>query len=219
MTVAEHPLWRPFAAGSNAARQSERVAFRQKEPGAPQPYDPGWSDAYAHVRDLVTGALGADHRIQHVGSTAVPGMTAKPVIDVDLLVPDVLDEDAWLPALEAVGFRLLFRDAIAGDPHRQLTLGEPNTNLHVWGPRAVEPQRHRLFVAWLRDHPEDRQVYAETKARAVRGEAGLRYNDAKAAVVYDIYERAFAADPEHAHDPRPPIVNARDHGRTRSCDH
>lgn len=203
MTVAEHPLWRPFAAGSNAARQSERVAFRQTEPGAPQPYDPGWSDAYAHVRDLVTAALGADHRIQHVGSTAVPGMTAKPVIDVDLLVPDVLDEDAWLPALEAVGFRLLFRDAIAGDPHRQLTLGEPNTNLHVWGPRAVEPQRHRLFVAWLRDHPEDRQVYAEAKARAVRGEAGLRYNDAKAAVVYDIYERAFAADPEHAHDPRP----------------
>lgn len=203
MTVAEHPLWRPFAAGSNAARQTERVAFRQTEPGAPQPYDPGWSDAYAHVRDLVTGALGADHRIQHVGSTAVPGMTAKPVIDVDLLVPDVLDEDAWLPALEAVGFRLLFRDAIAGDPHRQLTLGEPNTNLHVWGPHAVEPQRHRLFVAWLRDHPEDRHRYADAKARAVRGEDGLRYNDAKAAVVYDIYERAFAADREHDHDPRP----------------
>ncbi|MFJ4296879.1 GrpB family protein [Curtobacterium sp. NPDC089689] len=203
MTVPEHPLWRPFAAGSNATRQSERVAFRQTEPGPPQPYDPRWPDAYTLVRDLVVGALGDHPRVQHVGSTAVPGMTAKPVVDVDLLVPDVLDEGAWLPQLEAVGFRLLFRDAIAGDPHRQLTLGDPNTNLHVWGPGAVEPQRHRVFVRWLREHAEDRQVYADAKARAVRGEDGLRYNDAKAAVVYDIYERAFAADPEHGHDPRP----------------
>lgn len=185
------------------------MAFRQTEPGSPQPYDPGWRDSYSHVRDLVTEALGADHRIQHAGSTAVPGMTAKPVIDVDLLVPDVLDEGAWLPELEAVGFRLLFRDAIAGDPHRQLTLGEPNTNLHVWGPGAVEPQRHRLFVAWLCDHPEDRQIYAEAKARAVRGEDGLRHDDAEAAVVYDIYERAFAADPDHAHDPRPSTLDPR----------
>jgi len=203
VTVATHPLWRPIAIGSNAARQSQRVAFRQTEPGPPQAYDRRWEASFARVRDLVASALGSDRTVLHVGSTAVPGMVAKPVIDVDLLVPDVLDEQAWLPKLEAVGFRLVFRDAIAGDPHRQLTLGEPNTNLHVWQPDAVEPRRHRLFVEWLRAHPEDRATYAEAKASAVRASGAVRYNDAKAAVVYDIYERAFTADPNHAHDPHP----------------
>ena len=203
MAVATHPLWRPFAAGSNAARQSQRVAFRQVDPGPLQTYDSTWPDAFARVRDLVVHALGPDHPVAHVGSTAVPGTVAKPVIDADLLVPDLLDERAWLPKLEAVGFRLVFRDAVAGDPHRQLTLGDPNANLHVWQPGAVEPQRHRLFVEWLRSHPEDRQAYADAKAKAVHAEGGVRYNDAKASVVYDIYERAFAADPRHAHDARP----------------
>lgn len=203
MTVATHPLWRPFAADSNAARQSQRVAFRQTDPGTPQAYDPRWGESFVHVRNLVADALGTDHTVRHVGSTAVPDMVAKPVIDADLLVPDVLDEHTWLPKLEAVGFRLIFRDVIAGDPHWQLTLGNPNTNLHVWQPDAVEPQRHRLFVEWLRAHPEDRRAYADAKAQAVRAEHGVRYNDAKAAAVYDIYERAFAAEPRHIHDPHP----------------
>lgn len=201
--VATHPLWRPFAAGSNAARQSQRVAHRQTDPGPPQAYDPRWTDAFTRVLDLVTRAVGTDCPLAHVGSTAVPGMIAKPVIDADLLVPDLLNEGAWLPKLEAVGFRLTFRDVIAGDPHRQLTLGDPNTNLHVWQPAAVEPQRHRLFVEWLRSHPDDREAYAEVKLRAVNADEGLRYNDAKAAVVYDIYERVFASDPNHAHDAHP----------------
>jgi GrpB-like predicted nucleotidyltransferase (UPF0157 family) len=130
-------------------------------------------------------------------------MIAKSVIDADLLVPYLHDEGAWLPKLEAVGFRLIFRDVIADDPHRQLTLGNPNTNLHVWEPEAVEPQRHRLFVEWLRSHPDDRQAYADAKAKAVNATEGLRYNDAKAAVVYDIYERAFASEPQNAHDAHP----------------
>lgn len=203
MAVATHPLWRPFTADGNAARQSQRVAFRQVDPDSLQDHDPHRADAFARVRDLVAGALGADHTIAHVGSTAVPGMIAKPVIDADLLVPDLGDERTWLPELEAVGFRLVFRDVIAGDPHRQLTLGDPNTNLHVWQPGAAEPQRHRLFVEWLRSHPEDRQVYADAKAAAVNAGNGLRYNDAKAAVVHEIYERAFASDPHHAHDAQP----------------
>ncbi len=135
-----------------------RVAHRQTDPGPLQAYDSRWADAFTRVRDLVTGAVGSDHPLAHVGSTAVPGMIAKPVIDADLLVPDLPDEGAWLPQLEAVGFRLILRDLIAGDPQRQLTLGDPNTNLHVWQPGAVEPQRHRLFVEWLRSHPDDREA-------------------------------------------------------------
>ena len=201
--MVRHPLWRPFAAGSNAARQAQRVAFRQTEPGPLQPHDPRWVDAYRVVRSAVETALGPGVRIQHVGSTAVPDLVAKPVIDVDLLVPDVSDEDSWLPALESVGFRLLFRDDLGGSPHRQLTLAEPNANLHVFASDAVEPQRHRVFVDWLRTHPSDRRDYAAAKRAAADGVGTLRYNDAKAAVVYDVYERVFLADPAYPHDPQP----------------
>lgn len=141
--------------------------------------------------------------ISQVGSTAVAGLLAKPVIDVDLTVPDAAEETLYVSHLEAVGFRLIFRDDLGGDTHRQLTFGTPNANLQVWSPGAVEPQRHAMFASWLRTHPADRDRYAAAKRAAADGVGMLRYNDAKAAVVYDIYESAFIADPSHLHDPRP----------------
>ena len=71
----------------------------------------------------------------------------------------------------------------------------------MWGPGAIEPQRHLLFLRWLTDHPGDRNRYAAAKIAAAGAGQGRRYNDLKSAVVYDIYERAFLADP--AHDARP----------------
>lgn len=133
----------------------------------------------------------------------MPGLIAKPVIDIDLTVPDAEDEMAYVPRLEAVGFRLIFRDHLGGAAHRQLTFANPNTNVHAWSPGAVEPQRHELFVGWLRDHPEDRDRYAEAKLAAANSTGSQRYNDLKSAAVYDIYERAFAADPAHHHDAQP----------------
>lgn len=82
--------------------------------------------------------------MRHIGSTAVPGLAAKPVIDVDVLVPDVLDEGRYLGRLEAAGFRLTFRAPIAGDEHRQLTYAAPNTNLHVFSDGALEPDRQAV---------------------------------------------------------------------------
>ena len=141
--------------------------------------------------------------ICHVGSTAVPLLVAKPVLDIDLIVPAVEDERAYLPQLQAAGFRLIFRDDISGDAHRQLTLGAPNTNLHVWSPDAVEPQRHQLFNRWLRSHAVDRDRYTRAKLSAGGREDATRYNDGKSAVIYDIYERIFLADQNHLHDPQP----------------
>ncbi len=207
--MVTHPLWRPFAPQANAERQTARVARRQTAPGPPRQHDDRWRGQYVEVRDLIMAVL-ADLvlAVGHVGSTAVPGLVAKPVIDIDLTVADAEDEASYVPRLQTVGFRLVFRDDLGGDPHRQLTLGHPNTNLHVWGPGAVEPQRHALFVRWLCDHAEDRARYAEVKATAAQGPEGRRYNDTKAAVVYDIYERIFAADPHHPHHPRPARVIA-----------
>ena len=202
--MAVHPLWRPFAPGGNAGRQGERVAHRQVGPG-PLGFDhTAWASEYERVR-LLIGAVIPDEvlHIAHTGSTAVPGLLAKPVLDVDLTVRNVTDEGAYLPSLEVAGFRLIFRDHLAGEPHRQLTLGHPNTNLHVWNPGAVEPRRHALFASWLRSNPTDRHRYAAVKREAVAADGTIRYNDLKAAVVYDIYERAFLADPAHPHGPHP----------------
>jgi GrpB-like predicted nucleotidyltransferase (UPF0157 family) len=142
-------------------------------------------------------------RIRHAGSTAVPGLIAKPILDIDLTVPVVEDEHAYVPRLEAVGFCLIFRDDIAGNAHRQLAFALPNTNLHVWSPGAVEPQRHELFIQWLRTHDGDRGLYAAAKRAAAASGDMSRYNELKSAVIYDIYERVFLADPQHRHDPQP----------------
>ncbi|WP_091230200.1 GrpB family protein [Microbacterium sp. 3J1] len=199
-----HPLWRPFNPGANAARQGERVATRQTAPGAVQAHDEDWGEQFEGIRRVLMETIGdLALSISHVGSTSVPGLAAKPVIDVDVIVRDVEDEHSYMPRLEAAGFRLIFRDVMSGDPHRQLTFARPNTNLHVWSPGAIEPQRHVVFADWLRTNLTDRLRYNAAKAAASAGDGSARYNDLKAAAVYDIYERAFTADAQHAHDPHP----------------
>jgi len=180
------------------------VSSRQTVPGAVQAHDEGWREQFAEVGRVLTKSIGdLALSICHVGSTSVPGLVAKPVIDADLTVLDVEDEHSYVPQLEAAGFSLIFRDVMSGDPHRQLTFARPNTNLHVWSPGAIEPQRHLVFTDWLRTNAADRERYNAAKAVASAGDGAARYNDLKAAVVYDIYERAFIADPRHDHDPHP----------------
>lgn len=201
--MATHPLWQPYTSSANALRQSGRIAHRQVQPGPLQTRRAGWAKEYRALRQLIENPIRDQVlEIRHVGSTAITGLIAKPVLDIDLTVPAADQEQAYLPHLEAVGFRLIFRDDIGGDVHRQLTLGAPNTNLHVWSPGAAEPQRHAMFVRWLRTHEADRKRYAAAKQLVAGREGSTRYNDSKSAVVYDIYERAFLADPSHLHDPQ-----------------
>ena len=157
------------------------------------------------MRDQVVAALG-DRVVdlQHVGSTAVPGLWAKPLVDVDLTVADPADEDAWLPDAEAAGFELRVREP-EWEEHRVLRGSGPAANLHVFPPGAREPRRHAMFRDWLRAHDDDRERYGEVKREvAARGFVdAMLYNNAKAWLVYDLYEKIFAADPEHEHDPHP----------------
>jgi GrpB-like predicted nucleotidyltransferase (UPF0157 family) len=202
--VATHPLWLPYSSTANAGRQAGRIAHRQVRPGPLQVYRREWAAEYDALRLLIEDAIPDQAlAISHVGSTAVAGLLAKPVIDVDLTVPDAAYEPAYVPRLAVVGFRLIFRDDIGGDAHRQLTFGTPNANLHVWSPGAIEPQRHAMFITWLRTHPRDRDRYAAAKRAATDGVGTMQYNDSKSAVVYDIHERAFLADSSHPHDPQP----------------
>lgn len=160
--------------------------------------DPSWPDAYARLAVRIREALGEGVLgLSHVGSTSVPGLAAKPVIDVDLTVADSADEDAWLPALEDAGFVLVVREPWWHE-HRALVHDDPRCNVHVFSPDATEPVRHLLFRDWLREHPEDVELYAAAKADAAEetnaaGEHVMDYNARKEPVVHAIYDRAFRA--------------------------
>ncbi|MEU5964474.1 GrpB family protein [Micromonospora parva] len=158
-------------------------------------YDPAWAQRFVAVRTSIVEALGdVALGVEHVGSTAVPGLAAKPIIDVDLTVEDTATESAYLPALERFGYRLVLREPW-WHGHRMLVGPAEDVNLHAWPQGAPEPVRHRLFRDWLRSHPDDRERYAEAKRRLARDTAHRPrdYSLAKNDVIDEIYARVFAA--------------------------
>ena len=203
--MATHPLWQPFALVDPSCVEQLHVGPRQERPVAVVAPDPRWPVAFERVRATIVGALGSRAlAVEHVGSTAVRGLWAKPIVDVDLTVTDSADEEAYRPALEAAGFELIIREP-DWEEHRLLTLDEPEANVHVFSAGAVEPRRHRAFRDWLSRNEPDREAYAAHKRRLAEQDWAdvVDYNNAKAALIYDIYERIFAADREHPHAPRP----------------
>jgi len=158
-------------------------------------YDPAWADRFAVARSVLADALGdLVVEVEHVGSTAVPGLAAKPIIDIDLTIDDTTDESRYVPALNGVGYRLVLREPW-WHGHRMLVSAAADVNLHVWPRGAPEPVRHRLFRDWLRSHPADRELYAADKRRLARETVDRPgdYNLAKNDVIDRIYERIFAA--------------------------
>jgi GrpB-like predicted nucleotidyltransferase (UPF0157 family) len=168
-------------------------------------HDPSWSTRYGELEAQLLARLGDRVLgVQHIGSTAVPGLPAKPIIDIDLAVVDPADEAAYVSDLEVLGYVhwLTEPDWHQHRLFKQLT--EPRVHLHVFGPDCPEMVRHRMFRDWLIAHPEDRAQYADAKRRAAAhmtatGEDngalgfGMRYNRIKEPVVHDIYRRMFQA--------------------------
>ena len=161
-------------------------------------YDTSWPARYEFLAGRIRAALGpAVLALDHVGSTSVPGLAAKPTIDVDLTVADAAAEAAYVPALEECGFQLVGREPWWYG-HRLLGRSEPACNLHVWSPGCPEPARHLIFRDWLRANPDERDLYVRAKRAAseqtlaVGGDVEA-YNAHKQAVIRQIYARAFAA--------------------------
>jgi GrpB-like predicted nucleotidyltransferase (UPF0157 family) len=127
----------------------------------------------------------------------VPGLAAKPIIDVVLAVADTRDEPAYVPALEAAGFRFIAREP-GWFEHRLFKREGPKVNLHVFPDGCSEIARMRRFRDWLRSHPEDCDLYERTKrALAAHDWAFVQnYADAKTEVVAEIMRRAEAAGPD-----------------------
>jgi GrpB-like predicted nucleotidyltransferase (UPF0157 family) len=164
-------------------------------------YNPAWPDWYAEEEAVIRAALGdVALRIEHTGSTSVPGLAAKPLIDILLLVPDADDEAAYLPALEAAGYALRVRQP---DWYRHRCLvrrvesgARRSVNLHVFAPESGAPEIERIlaFRDRLRTHDEDREYYERTKRALARRDWKFvqHYANAKSEVIEEIIGRALS---------------------------
>ena len=168
-------------------------AGEDSEPVVLVPYDPGWPARFEGLRDRFERALGAAaRRIDHVGSTAVPGLAAKPVIDVQVSVLDLGQEDTYVPALNAAGVRLHHRDS----EHRFLLPPETvprDVHVHVCAAGSRLERRHVLFRDHLRATPAARDAYRAAKDAAARewSDDRFAYTEAKGEVIRGI---ALAAE-------------------------
>lgn len=156
-------------------------------------YDPAWPAWYETLAGRVRQALGAGVRaLHHAGSTSVPGLAAKPLIDMLLEVADSAHEAAYVPRLEAAGFVLRIREPDWFE-HRLLKSAAPAANLHVYTAGEEEVRRMLAFRDHLRRDAADRTLYEATKRSlaARTWERTQDYADAKSEVVAQIMSRAW----------------------------
>ena len=156
-------------------------------------YDATWPTLFQREAQRIRDAL-SDRvvQIEHVGSTSVPGLAAKPLIDILLVVQDSSNEPMYLPALEGRGYLLRIREP-DWYQHRVLKGPDTNINLHVFSTGCVEIDRMLAFRDWLRTHIDDRLLYEQTKRElASRTWKHVQnYADAKTKVVQEILGRAL----------------------------
>lgn len=158
-------------------------------------YDAKWPKLFAREACRIQASLaGLAIRVEHVGSTSVPGLAAKPIIDIVLVVPDSSDEPAYVPPLESAGYVLHIREPDWFE-HRLLKGPDPDVNLHVFSAGATEIDRMLMFRDWLRGHDADRDAYLAVKRTlALRTWRHMQhYADAKSDIVRQIVDRAAAA--------------------------
>ena len=158
-------------------------------------YDPAWPQLFEREAARIRSVLGGRAvLVEHAGSTSVPGLPAKPLIDIVLAVPDTADEPSYVPALTAAGYRLTIREADWFE-HRLFKGPDTNINLHTFTAGTSEISRMLRFRDWLRAHDDDRDRYAAVKRDLARRQWRhvQHYADAKTAVVQEIMARADAA--------------------------
>jgi GrpB-like predicted nucleotidyltransferase (UPF0157 family) len=157
-------------------------------------YDPDWPRRFKDEAERIARVLGNQAlRIEHVGSTSVPGLIAKPIIDIVLAVADSADEAPYTAALQEVGYRLHIREA-GWHEHRMFKGPANDVNLHVFSVGCPEIDRMVMLRNWLRTSERDRELYAQTKRTLALREWKYtqNYADAKTSVIEEIISRARA---------------------------
>src|SRR4051794_3066234 len=156
-------------------------------------YDPNWAAKFQQHANVLARALGHQAlAIEHVGSTSVPGLAAKPIIDIDVLVADSSDEPSYLPALVQAGYVLRVREP-DWHQHRMFRTPEFDVHVHIFSRGSVELARHLAFRDRLRVNEEDRRLYESVKRKLAQQDWSdmNAYAAAKSEVVEQIIARAL----------------------------
>ena len=159
-------------------------------------YNLRWPEMFEREANRIRSTLGNKAlRVEHVGSTSVPGLCAKPIIDILLVVADSSDEPSYVPVLEAAGYTLRIREPEWFE-HRLFKGPDTDINLHVFSPGASEIERLLRFRDWLRANEADRDNYARAKRSLAQQvwQHIQNYADAKTSIVQEIMNRANAAE-------------------------
>ena len=184
------------------------------------PYEPAWPVRFEEVRQhLLSFLAGQDVRVEHVGSTSVPGLAAKPILDIDIVLQNTADFAEVKALLEANGYYhvgdlgITGREAFKYDNKPQLM----SHHLYVLSADSEELKRHLTFRDWLRSHPQDREAYAQVKLAAAQqfpDDIGA-YIDAKSDVIFEIYQRCGLYRPQNLQEMACSVVNNRYNLRVR----
>ncbi|WP_232852153.1 GrpB family protein [Nocardia acididurans] len=163
-------------------------------------YNPDWPHWFTEEATAIRAALpGRILLLEHTGSTSVPGLAAKPIIDMLLVIPDAATESTYLPALEQLGYTLRVREPDWYQHRcliRRTETGAPRSvNLHIFPPGAADPEITRIltFRDWLRTHPDDRDRYERVKRELAQQDWRYvqDYANAKSPVIEEILTRAL----------------------------
>jgi GrpB-like predicted nucleotidyltransferase (UPF0157 family) len=158
-------------------------------------YDPVWPQKYEAHAKRIAGALGRDAlRVEHIGSTSVPGLAAKPIVDILVVVQDSADESAYLPQLEAAGYVLRVREPDWNE-HRMFRTPEQDVHVHIYSVGCPEIERNLSFRDRLRRNTDDRRRYERRKRELAAKEWPdmNAYADAKTEVIESIIAAEQAA--------------------------
>lgn len=165
------------------------VGGRERREIAIVEHDPAWSRRFGEIRGpLVEELAGVAVRVEHVGSTAVPGLAAKPIVDVQIAVEQADREELFGPGLARLGYEPRVREP----GHRMFRTPARDVHVHVWQAGSDDERRHLLLRDWLRRTPADRDRYEHVKRELARHDwADMNaYADAKTAVIAEILGRA-----------------------------
>lgn len=153
--------------------------------------DPAWPLTYLHHQRRIIASLGSGAvSIEHIGSTSVPGLAAKPIIDILIVVDDITAEEDYLPHLNAAGYHLRVREP----GHRMVRTPERDIHVHILEADSPQIDEYLLLRDHLREDEEDRDLYARTKQHlaAQDWDDMNAYADAKTEVITQIKDRARA---------------------------
>jgi GrpB-like predicted nucleotidyltransferase (UPF0157 family) len=158
-------------------------------------HDPAWQEHFRREDARIRAGLGeAVLSVEHIGSTSMPGLAAKPIVDILVVVEDSGDETSYVPALQDAGYVLRVREPDFHE-HRMLRTPQKDVHVHVYSSGSPEIDRYVLLRDRLREDEEDRELYARTKRDlASRDWPSMdHYAEAKTEVIEGIIARAAAA--------------------------